>query len=356
MPKALSKTRHLEAPRQNASGREQPVKQWCFTLNNPTADELRHIKEVVSADSVDFAVIRQEVGDRGMPHLQGFLNMKTKRRLNTMKNWLSSRAHYEVARGTDLQNDEYCSKEGNVYLRIGEPVRERQWSDLQKAIEVAKKSSGSLKAVAEACPSTFIRCGKSKMAAELCAGSSTYYKPCGPWWDGYDGHVCVVIDDLYGWMSCDELWRVCDRYPCKVPVKGAFVEFVAKSIYITSNRHVWEWYHFDGFVPSAVLRRVNVYFVFDEAMERFTDLCSSPMYDPLTMRYNYYGSHCSVLGQEVGESGTPYLQGFVNLKTKRCLSMMKNWLSPRAHFEAVKGTDLQNDEYCTKGGDIYLRI
>lgn len=160
MPKALSKTRHLEAPRQNASGREQPVKQWCFTLNNPTADELRHIKEVVSADSVDFAVIRQEVGDRGMPHLQGFLNMKTKRRLNTMKNWLSSRAHYEVARGTDLQNDEYCSKEGNVYLRIGEPVRERQWSDLQKAIEVAKKSSGSLKAVAEACPSTFIRYGR----------------------------------------------------------------------------------------------------------------------------------------------------------------------------------------------------
>lgn len=88
-------------------------------------------------------------------------------------------------------------------------------------------------------------------------------------------------------MSCDELLRVCDRYPCKVPVKGAFVEFVAKNIYITSNWHVWEWYRFDGFVPSAILRRINVYFVFDEAMERFTDLCSCTMYDPLLMHYNY---------------------------------------------------------------------
>ncbi|KAL0152208.1 hypothetical protein M9458_051931 [Cirrhinus mrigala] len=319
MPKATSKTRHLETPRQSAPRREQPVKRWCFTVNNPTAEERRHIKEIITADTVDFCVIGNEVGDSGTPHLQGFVNLKVKRRLQTMKNWLSPRAHFEPARGSDLQNDEYCSKGGDIYLRIGQPVRERQRSDLQTAIAVAKSSAGSLKSVAEACPTVFIRygrgirdyinvmqfrpprdfktkvfvfvgqpgCGKSKMAADLCTGSSTYYKPRGPWWDGYDGHDNVVIEDFYGWMSCDELLRVCDRYPCKVPVKGAFVEFVAKNLYITSNRHVWEWYKFDGFIPSAILRRVNVYFVFDEALELFTDLCATPMYDPLTMRYNY---------------------------------------------------------------------
>lgn len=125
------------------------------------------------------------------------------------------------------------------------------------------------------------------MAADLCTGINTYYKPRGQWWDGYDGHDSVVVDDFYGWMACDELLRVCDRYPCKVPVKGAFVEFVAKNIYITSNRHVWEWYHFEAFDPSTILRRVNVYFVFDEGRDRFTDLCNCAMYDPLTMRYNY---------------------------------------------------------------------
>ncbi|KAL0152206.1 hypothetical protein M9458_051929 [Cirrhinus mrigala] len=215
MPKATAKTRHLNAPRQSAPGREQPVKRWCFTINNPTADERRHIEQVVTADTADFCVIGDEVGDSGTPHLQGFINMKVKRRLQTMKNWLNARAHFEPAKGSDLQNDEYCSKGGNVYLRIGQPTK----------VFVFVGRPG---------------CGKSKMAADLCTGSATYYKPRGPWWDGYDGHVNVVIDDFYGWMSCDELLRVCDRYPCKVPVKGAFAEFVARNVYITSNRHVWE--------------------------------------------------------------------------------------------------------------------
>lgn len=73
-----------------------------------------------------------------------------------MKNWLSARAHFEVARGSDAQNEEYCSKSGDIYLCIGDPVRERQRNDLFKATEVAKASAGSMRAVAEACPTTFI--------------------------------------------------------------------------------------------------------------------------------------------------------------------------------------------------------
>lgn len=79
MPKAPAKTRHLNAPRQNAAGGEQPVKRWCFTLNNPTADERRHIEEIITSGTIDFAVIGNEVGDSGTPHLQGFVNMKTYR-------------------------------------------------------------------------------------------------------------------------------------------------------------------------------------------------------------------------------------------------------------------------------------
>lgn len=77
-----------------------------------------------------------------------------------MKRWLSGRAHFDVAKGTDLQNDEYCSKEGDIYLRIREPSRERARNDLQRAIGVAKASSGSLRAVAEACPATYILYGR----------------------------------------------------------------------------------------------------------------------------------------------------------------------------------------------------
>lgn len=50
----------------------------------------------------------------------------------------------------------------------------------------------------------------------------------------------------------------------------------------------------------------------------------------------------AVVGSEVGDYGTPYLQSFVSMKTKRRLSIMKTWLSRWAHFEAAKSTDLQN--------------
>lgn len=227
MPKATSKTRHLENPRQGTSRAEYPVKRWCFTVNNPPADELHHVKEVITAETVTFTVVGREVGESGTPHLQGFVNLKTKRRLSTMKKWLSPRAHFEAAKGTDVQNDDYCSKEGDIYLRICEPSRERSRSDLSKAIDVAKTSSGSLRLVVEACPLTFVRygrglrdyinvmqfvkpydfkmsvmvlvgdpgCGKSRYVADVCKDQCTYYKPRGPWWDGYNAHPNVVIDD-----------------------------------------------------------------------------------------------------------------------------------------------------------------
>lgn len=110
MPKAKSKMCHLNRPVEGTSRLEYPVKRWCFIVNNPTAEELRHIKEVIMEESVSFCMIGREVGANGTPHLQGFVNMNTKRRFSTMKKWLTPRAHFEQARGSDLQNDEYCSK------------------------------------------------------------------------------------------------------------------------------------------------------------------------------------------------------------------------------------------------------
>lgn len=48
-------------------------------------------------------------------------------------------------------------------------------------------------------------CGKSHYVADVCRDQCTFYKPHGPWWDGYDMHPIVVIDDYYGWVSYDEL-------------------------------------------------------------------------------------------------------------------------------------------------------
>lgn len=95
---------------------------WCFTLNNYTTEEEKKIKTFINEDTVKFAVIGRETGDSGTPHLQGYVNMKKKKRLTAMKKILGKRAHIESAKGTDKENNIYCSKGEDIMLRIGEPV------------------------------------------------------------------------------------------------------------------------------------------------------------------------------------------------------------------------------------------
>lgn len=227
------------------------------------------------------------------PHLQGFINFNRKHRFPRVKTMVGIRAHIEKARGTDLDNQRYCSKEKN-FFEYGIPQQQGKRSDLRKVAETLKENGGDLSQIANDYPTQFIRyqrglsafcdvlnlvpkrdfktnvtvivgpsgCGKSRYAYDK--DIDAYYKPRGEWWDGYNGQKTVIIDDFYGWLKYDELLRVCDRYPHRVPVKGSFRTFISKEIIITSNKHVESWYSFDDL--SALFRRINVYLVFDDAL------------------------------------------------------------------------------------------
>lgn len=82
-----------------------------------------------------------------------------------------------------------------------------------------------------------------------------YWKPPGnKWWPEYDGEKKVVLDDCEeSHFSRQEMLRLCDRYPLKVETKGGFVEFLAETIYITTNQNPWKWYGGD----DAWLRRID---------------------------------------------------------------------------------------------------
>lgn len=59
-----------------------------------------------------------------------------------------------------------------------------------------------------------------------------------------------------------------------------------------------------------------------------------------------------VCGSEVGEQGTPHLQGFVYFSTMKSLKQVSKLL-PRAHLEEAKGSIDANREYCIKEGDFF---
>ena len=58
----------------------------------------------------------------------------------------------------------------------------------------------------------------------------------------------------------------------------------------------------------------------------------------------------AIFGYEVGESGTPHLQGFVSFKTPQGFKAAKKVVGDRAHVEVAKASEQKNVQYCSKEG------
>lgn len=60
-----------------------------------------------------------------------------------------------------------------------------------------------------------------------------------------------------------------------------------------------------------------------------------------------------IVGQEVGEEGTPHYQGYVFFENPRSFTSVKKQL-PRAHIEVAGGNPEQNKVYCSKQNNVLL--
>lgn len=267
-------------------------KGWCFTYNNYDETTLDGIFNRCE-DICKFVVVGKEVcPTTGTKHLQGYCLFNERKRFTSVKEAIGGRAHIEPAKGSPQQNYDYCTKSGDYETRGTLP--KGKYSTLYMVCEELK-SGTPLRTIALNEPETFVRhhrglqrfteilgestvrdwktevivyigetgTGKSRKCAELCGSTPTYYKPRGKWWDGYTGQPNVIIDDFYGWIKYDELLRITDRYPHRVPVKFGYQQFLAKTIYITSNKPMQEWYTFD---ISALERRVTSVTLFKKTL------------------------------------------------------------------------------------------
>ena len=66
-----------------------------------------------------------------------------------------------------------------------------------------------------------------------------------------------------------------------------------------------------------------------------------------TLKYKYI-----IIGDEIGKSGTPHLQGYINFSSPTSFNTIKKAI-PKAHIEPAKGNPRQNYEYCSKEKILY---
>lgn len=96
-----------------------PSKKWCFTLNNYTDEDVKSLSS--SIVPIKRMMFQSEVGLEGTPHLQGWLEFKTKKRPKSV--YSNKSIHWEKMKGTIQDNITYCSKsdtyDGKVRFALG---------------------------------------------------------------------------------------------------------------------------------------------------------------------------------------------------------------------------------------------
>jgi len=111
---------------------------WCFTLNNYTDEDISRINIIVDNNNgVGYLIYGKEVGESGTPHLQGFISMKRRTRMATVKSLIGGNPHLEVSRNVNA-SIEYCKKEGE-WVEFGSmQSRQGQRSDLDDFKDAVK--------------------------------------------------------------------------------------------------------------------------------------------------------------------------------------------------------------------------
>lgn len=90
-------------------------KNWAITINNYTESDIEEAKTW----DVQYLLFAHEVGKKGTPHVQGLVQFKKNMRAAACKK-LNARAHWEICRRDEETNQNYCLKDGNILLEIGE--------------------------------------------------------------------------------------------------------------------------------------------------------------------------------------------------------------------------------------------
>lgn len=251
----------------------------CFTINNYLLEDIEKLLDI----KYTYIICGFETGKEGTPHIQGYIELKSQSRLTTIKKYMP-RAHIEPRKGTQEQAINYCKKENN-WIQDGNIKKQGKRNDLDEVRSDALENG--MRCVTSKYNIQGIRVaekfltyneeprnwkplviwlygptgiGKSKLARELLDSDDIYTKNIGSkWWDGYDKHENVIIDDFRpSWWDLTYMLGLIDRYEFKIEYKGGSRQFVPKTIIITSAFHPKECYIGTGEAIDQLIRRIDI--------------------------------------------------------------------------------------------------
>lgn len=270
----------------------QQAKHWAFTLNNPTEEDdlrLHTLGKELERNGIHGLIYGNEVGDSGTPHIQGHISLLRKLSASRLKTLIGHTCHVEIARDPK-RSWEYCKKDGaftEFGMRPGGQGRRTDLDSLQQAI----KNGSTIKDIQENFFSSWCRypkaiqayadlhaeqrqwetrviiywgetgTGKTRTVYENAASErlEIYAHPGDMWFDGYTGQELAIFDDFNGSeFKLSYLLKLLDRYPMRVPIKGGYVQWKPRTVYITSNKNPDIWY--SGGHPEqrrALMRRIS---------------------------------------------------------------------------------------------------
>lgn len=263
----------------------QRSRSYCLTLNNYSEEE----RLALLATPCTYIILGKEVGAEGTPHLQGYVHFTSGKTLSALKK-ISSRAHWELAKGDSLSNFLYCSKEKD-FEEVGKrPLTQKEkgatqidkWTSIKASARQGKldeidpkiyvthyrtllaiaKDNAPMPPDAEGTTGLWYwgASGTGKSRAARSAHPGAYLKMCNKWWDGYQGEEVVIIEDfdmnhkVLGYHL--KIWA--DRYAFPAEIKGGKINIRPKLILVTSNYHPESIWDSDENTLQPILRRFEI--------------------------------------------------------------------------------------------------
>ena len=265
--------------------KDSQSRKWQITINNPSEKGLTHerLREIVSSmKSVIYWCMADEIGENGTYHTHLYLQGRGGINFSTIKKRFDG-GHFEMAKGTALQNKEYVSKTGkweydkkhetsvpDTYEEWGEMPVERQGSrnDLADIYAMIKDGLSNFE-IMEQIPDVMFQLDKLEIVRQTIRdkeyaekwrdleityiwGSTgtgktrsimerygyrnvyrvtDYSHP----FDGYMGQDVILFEEFRSSISLGDMLKYLDGYPVVLPCRYANKQACYTKVYIVSN-------------------------------------------------------------------------------------------------------------------------